>query len=123
MASKILVVDDEATIRSFFEVLLTRSGYQVITAEDGVTGLACFEEHLPDLVITDIYMPRKNGLELITEIRAMCPQQRIVAMAAIIGSAHQEAIAAGADDTLQKPFGVADLLEKIATWLETSPPN
>jgi len=115
--AKILVIDDESDIRQFFQTLLTRLEYEAITAEDGVAGLEAFYAHLPDLVIVDVFMPRKDGLEVIREIRSLYPDQKIVAMAAIGGEPLIQAREAGANDVLPKPFGVQELKDKISAWL------
>jgi len=67
--AKILIIDDETQIRGFFQALLLRLGYEAITAEDGIAGLEAYYAHLPELVIVNIFMPCKNGLEVIQEIR------------------------------------------------------
>jgi len=69
-AGSILVVDDEAQIRSMLSQFLTRRGYRVRVAQDGLTALAMVTEELPNFVILDMYMPGMNGLELLRELRA-----------------------------------------------------
>jgi len=76
----ILVIDDEVDIRFILETFLTGDGHQVDTAEDGVAGLKLTDLHHYDLIITDVIMPNKDGLEVITEIRRKSPESRIIVM-------------------------------------------
>lgn len=69
MLKKILVVDDESMIRSFLSLLIKNLHYYVVCAEDGVDGLAKFNEEMPDLIITDMLMPNMNGKDMIDAIR------------------------------------------------------
>lgn len=69
MLKKILVVDDESMIRSFLSLLIKNLHYYVVCAEDGVDGLAKFNEEMPDLIITDMFMPNMNGKDMIDAIR------------------------------------------------------
>jgi len=115
--TKILVIDDDATIRTLFQAAIPYFGYDVITAEDGVVGLEAYYEHSPDLVITDLLMPRKDGLEVISEIKSKNPDQTIFAIVAILGEMTERAREAGADEVIQKPFSITKLKEKIEQWL------
>jgi len=78
--ARILVVDDDASIRSLLRGMLERQGYEVVEAEDGCEGLQCYWTALPDLVITDLQMPGMDGLELIMEVRRACPTAKIIAI-------------------------------------------
>jgi DNA-binding response OmpR family regulator len=77
---RILIVDDDECFRTVLRETLERAGYEVLEAEDGETGLKLHHRERPDLVITDIVMPGKAGLELIAEIRRDFPGTRIIAM-------------------------------------------
>ncbi len=77
MAS-ILVVDDLASCRKLFAEILNSEGHAVITAVDGLEGLTRFYETLPDIVVTDLAMPKMNGFKLIAAIRHDYPDQRII---------------------------------------------
>jgi DNA-binding NtrC family response regulator len=115
--SRILVIDDEAGIRGVLQTLLTREGHSVHCASDGAAGLAAFAEAKPDLVITDIIMPEKAGIEIIREIRDRDTAIPIIAISGggRSGNASLLPIAAkfGATATLTKPFGASTLLETV----------
>src|SRR5687768_16768527 len=66
----VLVVDDDRCTRALLGILLEKDGYQIITAEDGIEALAAFEQYIPDIIITDINMPRLNGIDLIRLVRS-----------------------------------------------------
>lgn len=77
---QILIIDDEASIRKMLKKLLEKNGYAVIDAQDGSQGVKLFKEHEPDLIITDLIMPEKEGLETILEIKKINPDTKIIAM-------------------------------------------
>lgn len=107
--AKVLVIDDDEQIRDWLEILLMDEGHQVFLAQDGVEGVQCFHQFLPDLVITDINMPNKDGLEVIMELLKFNTKQPIIAMSCGFRniSAHSNldlASALGAQGILEKPF-------------------
>lgn len=119
----ILVIDDDAPLRSLVREILEREGHSVADAEDGDEGLHLFRERLPDLVITDIIMPGKEGIETIQELRGECPGVRILA---ISGGGTRgpsgplwDARLLGADETLAKPFRIAELRDAVRRILST----
>ena len=119
--SAILVVDDQKGLRDILRKVLAEAGHDVAEAEDGVAALALFRAGAFDLVITDIIMPEKEGIEIITTMRQERPSLRILAMSGG-GRAHVMdflAIAkkAGADAILEKPFRKAELLDRVAELL------
>ncbi len=77
---KILVMDDEAAIRSMLKKLLEREGYFVITASEGKEGMDLFNKESMDLVVTDLIMPEKEGIEVIMELRKKYPDVPVIAM-------------------------------------------
>ena len=77
---KILVIDDEPQIRSLIKTFLTRSGYEVDEAGDGIEGVERMKANPADLVITDLLMPKQEGLETIRQIRKDFPDVKIIAM-------------------------------------------
>ncbi len=79
---RILVIDDEELILNFLKDLLVAEGYEVITACNGEEGLALFEEQSADLVITDIIMPVKDGLDTILELKKKAPELPVIAISA-----------------------------------------
>ena len=114
---KILVIDDDILVRDTIVRILERKGYQVLVAGDGARGVRMFRSEQPDLVITDIIMPEKEGLETIREIRGQRPDARIIAISggARIGNMDFLDVAGklGASEIMSKPFDPADLVDRI----------
>jgi DNA-binding response OmpR family regulator len=119
--SKILVIDDDKLIRSMVSQTLIAQGYEVIEAGDGNEGVDLYCSSNPDLVITDIIMPEKEGLETIKEIRDRSPQARILAISGggRLGTMDflQIARKLGADRILHKPFDPDELLDMVEDTL------
>lgn len=114
--ARILLVEDEVTFRSVLTAALTRQGHAVIEAGDGRTGLALFKTHGADLVITDVMMPNRDGLEVIMEIRSGKIPTPILAMMGHPGEADiylKVAKSLGAQRILAKPFRMEELLGAI----------
>ena len=121
MAS-ILVIDDESEVRYAIKAVLEDQGHSVAEAETGTQGLARLENASYDLVICDIIMPDKEGIETIVEIRESLPKQKIVAMSGG-GRIKKEdylavAAAVGATHTISKPFDAETLTEMVAAILK-----
>jgi len=104
---KILFVDDSGSIRALVKMILEEAGYEVITGEDGTDALQFLNGQRIDLVITDLHMPRMNGLELIREIR-MLQDYRFIPILFLTtetkSDLKREAKAAGATGWITKPF-------------------
>ena len=111
----ILVIEDDANLRLLLEQLLTAAGYNVRTAADGKQGASLCLATPPDLVITDIYMPNRDGLEVIMDLRQHCPQTRIIAISGQITTKNMLPAAStlGAARTLAKPFQPQELLAAV----------
>ena len=77
---RILVIDDEQLLRSTVVTILTRAGFSVEEAPDGQAGIAMFHKSPPDVVITDIFMPNRDGIETIKELKHSSPRTKIIAM-------------------------------------------
>ena len=105
MADSILVIDDEETLRESLGRLLTREGYAVTTAGSGEAGLSLIRERGFDMIITDIFLPGIDGVELLKKVREKDPEQLIILMTAY-GSLETavEALRSGAYDYIMKPF-------------------
>ncbi len=121
--SSILVIDDEADIRDLCRRILSQAGYQVIEAPDGNVGMRLYRENRPDLIITDIIMPEKEGIETIMELRREFPAVRIVAISgggqATTGATCLHlAKSLGAVKALAKPFTKSELLDVVREALE-----
>ena len=118
--SRVLVVDDEPQITRVLRTVLTSQGYQVQTAGEGQAALANFNEWHPELVITDLFMPRMDGLELCRRIRAVSAVPIIVLSVKGEERAKVEALDSGADDYVTKPFGTDELLARVRAALRRS---
>jgi len=116
----ILVVDDDPSIRASLASELRVSGYTIVSASDGQDGLRVFAAHAPDLVLTDIAMPRSDGFELISAIRATSRTPIIVLSVRGNDPDKIRALDLGADDFVTKPFSVAELLARIRAQLRRS---
>ena len=118
--SRVLVVDDEPQITRVLRTVLTSQGYQVQTAGEGQAALSSFNEWHPELVITDLFMPRMDGLELCKRIRAVSAVPIIVLSVKGEERAKVEALDSGADDYVTKPFGTDELLARVRAALRRS---
>jgi CheY-like chemotaxis protein len=118
----ILVVDDDELIRALLRNVLERQGYRVTDATNGEEGVAKYLEHRPDIVITDMLMPGKEGSEVIREIRAVDTAVKIVAMSGG-GFTHDmshlhAATQIGADRQIKKPFTPKQINEILKELLD-----
>ena len=118
--SRVLVVDDEPQITRVLRTVLTSQGYQVQTAAEGQAALSNFNEWHPELVITDLFMPRMDGLELCKRIRAISTVPIIVLSVKGEERTKVEALDSGADDYVTKPFGTDELLARVRAALRRS---
>jgi len=115
----VLVVDDSVTVRKVTSRLLERHGMNVLTAKDGVDAMLLLEEHMPDLMLLDIEMPRMDGFEVATQVRNDERLQHlpIIMITSRTGQKHRDrAMAIGVNDYLGKPYQESVLLESIAHW-------
>ncbi|MED7668032.1 response regulator [Pseudomonas moraviensis subsp. stanleyae] len=115
----IMVVDDSVTVRKVTSRLLERHGMNVLTAKDGVDAMLLLEEHMPDLMLLDIEMPRMDGFEVATQVRAdeRLRHLPIIMITSRTGQKHRDrAMAIGVNDYLGKPYQESVLLESIAQW-------
>jgi CheY-like chemotaxis protein len=110
MGETILVADDEPGIRRLLHGHLTGCGYRIVEAEDGARALEAARDESPDLVLTDLQMPRMGGLELLTRLRAAAPELPVIMMTAYpdLESA-REALRLGAYEYLIKPFTLEEV--------------
>lgn len=110
---RVLVVDDEPEIRRFLRASLKTHRHEVIEADNGTQAISQVREHQPDLVILDIGLPDMDGIEVTRRVR-MWSQIPIIILSVRSREADKvEALNAGADDYLTKPFGVGELLARI----------
>jgi two-component system KDP operon response regulator KdpE len=116
----LLLVDDDAGIRESLCDELRAAGYDVITADNGISGLAAFRVHLPDLMLADLAMPGMDGFRLIREIRRFSPTPVIVLSVRGADDDKIRALDLGADDFVTKPFSMPELLARIRAQLRRS---
>ena len=118
---KILVIEDENNIRSFAKAILEANDYQVLTADTCKSGIMMFSSHRPDLVLLDLGLPDKDGLEFIRSIRSHQEATPILVLSARTGESDKvEALDLGANDYVTKPFGTAELLARVRAALRIS---
>ena len=120
-AKRILVIDDEFQITRVLKRSLGAHRYDVRTASDGESGLDLFRDFHPDLVITDLSMPEMSGIEVCREIRKTSSVPIIVLSVRGEEQSKVEALDAGADDYITKPFGMNELLARVRAALRRSP--
>jgi two-component system KDP operon response regulator KdpE len=118
---RILIVDDERQITRVLSRGLTTRGYDVHVAADGEAALQTFSDWHPDLIVTDLSMPNMNGLELCRRLRAFSDVPIIILSVKGEERAKVEALDAGADDYVTKPFGIDELLARIRANLRRAP--
>jgi CheY-like chemotaxis protein len=120
--ARILVMDDDDLLRGAIRVILESAGHQVIEAADGAAGLRLYREQGADLVLVDIFMPERDGLEVIRALRSEAPKAKVVAMSGGGSSGRIDLLEAaaglGAFRALWKPFHPRDLLTAIDALLE-----
>ncbi len=109
----VLVVDDDPAIRRALATELAESGFVVLTANDGEEALGRYREAAPDLVVTDLAMPRRDGLSLVRELRKMGETPILVLSVRGEEEDKVRALDAGADDYLTKPFSMRELEARL----------
>ena len=116
--TKILFVDDDASMRAAMRIILTSQGYEYVGAEDGARGLELFAAERPDLAILDVMTPVLNGFEVCERIRAQAPTLPVLFLSAK-GEAEDKktGLRSGADDYMVKPFDAEELLLRVAALL------
>ena len=114
---RVLVVDDEAPMRKYISTNLKARGYDVLMAEDGTEALKLIDEHTIDLLILDIMMPGPDGLEVLRRVRRDMDVPVVMLSARGRETDKVEALDAGADDYLTKPFGAEELLARVRAAL------
>ncbi len=119
--TKVLIIEDDKSLRYTLGRILINAGYEVSMAGEGEHGLALFQQEKPDLVICDLNMPHVNGITTIGQLRAQEPGLKIIA---ISGGGHSmnadglvKALETGADEIMMKPIRAADLISQIQITL------
>ena len=116
---KILVVEDEANICSFVKTILEANDYQVLVASTCQQGLMMFSSHVPDLIILDLGLPDRDGLDLIKAVRMTSALPILVLSARTTEDDKVTALDLGANDYVTKPFGTAELVARVRAALRT----
>lgn len=110
---KILIADDDPQILRALRITLTAKGYEVLTATDGSEAIAAAIEHHPDIFLLDLGMPRLDGIEVIHAIRGWSDAPILVVSGRTGAADKVDALDAGADDYVTKPFSVEELLARV----------
>jgi DNA-binding NtrC family response regulator len=121
-AQRIMVVDDDAGIRRTLQILLSKAGYEVMQAKDGSEAVRMWRDRGGDLVITDLHMPEKDGIETIIELLSHTPGIRIIAMSGggqtkrldLLGNLPM----LGSVLTIEKPFTLAEMMTVVSRALK-----
>lgn len=120
---KILVIEDENNIRNFIETVLNANDYQTLSASTCEQGLLMYASHIPDLVMLDLGLPDKDGIEFIHSIR-QTDTTPIIVLSARTGEKDKiEALDLGANDYITKPFGTGELLARVRATLRNNRPG
>jgi DNA-binding NtrC family response regulator len=122
---RIMIVDDDASIRRALHLLLSRQGYEVIQAANGFEAVRLWRERGGDLVITDLHMPQKDGIETIVELLSHSPGLRIIAMSGggqtkrldLLGNMAM----LGTILTVEKPFTLDEMMTAVSRALQPDP--
>ena len=120
MSQEILIVDDESNIVLSLKFLMQQGGYSVRTAENGEQALAALSEGLPDLILLDVMMPRKDGYEVCQRIR-QTPEWAHLPIIMLTAKSREvereKGLALGADDYISKPFSTQEVVETVNNLL------
>ena len=116
---RILFVDDDAELREILRDQLTSSGYEFDEAEDGTIAVEKVKEQSYDLLLLDITMPGKSGLDVLKFVKQSAPACRVIMLTGVVGlSVAIESLKLGADDYITKPYNLEYLLNSISRVLE-----
>jgi len=121
MAERILVVDDEAQITRVLRTALMVQGYDVRVANDPEEALRIFDDWSPDLIVTDLMMPGMSGIEICRAIRRKADTPILILSVRDQEQSKVEALDAGADDYVTKPFGIQELVARVRAHLRRAP--
>ena len=121
-ADTVLIVEDDAATRRLYKFLLANGGYLVLEAEDGVAAVGTLGRHRCDLVITDMNMPRMDGMKLIRTIRRDFGDVYVILITAFgTPDTQKQAMRIGANDYLAKPFDFEELERRVRTYFQSRP--
>lgn len=113
----VLIIEDDSSLRDSLHRTLRRKGYTILEAEEGGAGVILLRTHPVDVVLIDIFMPGKEGIETIREIRRMCHDVKVIAMSGGGEKGYIDVLrvakSLGCHHTLEKPFSEKDLINAI----------
>ncbi|MCK4432217.1 MAG: response regulator [Candidatus Aminicenantes bacterium] len=122
MSKKIVVIDDDRITLTMLEMVFSRHGFQVFSAQDGAEGYELAQKEKPDILISDMLLPKIHGTELCKKIKETpeLKQTKVILMTAVYKgpSFRFEARDCGADDFIEKPLDMKDLLSRIDKFLK-----
>jgi len=125
--ARILVIDDDDHVRTMLRLTLEQAGYEILDAPNGKVGIDIYRESPTDLIITDLIMPEKEGVETIQELRRDYPAVKIIAISGGGRVSPEEYLPLaemfGAQRVFSKPFGRDDLLQAIQELTESDQPG
>jgi len=121
--AKILIVDDEEPIRSLVSKIVSKDGHEAMEAEDGVHACETYQDAEIDLIITDLVMPKKNGIEMIMELKKSRPDVKVIAISGGSGFSGQIDLLSvaqllGAKNIIKKPFTVDEIRAAVNEALD-----
>ena len=123
-AQRIMVVDDDASIRRTLQILLSKAGYEVMQARDGLEAVRLWRDRGGDLVITDLHMPEKDGIETIIELLTYSPGIRIIAMSGGGQTKRLDLLGnmtlLGTVLTIEKPFTLTEMMTMVGRALKAA---
>ncbi len=121
-AARILLIEDDREISQTLQTVLGAAGYQVIAAANGIEGRPLIEQQKPDLIITDMMMPKMGGFPILEYLKTLDHPPKVIMITANEGGRHKAyAEMLGVVDYLRKPFAMDALLESVATALGNKP--
>ena len=122
--AKILVIDDEQSIRNLLDTLLRRKGYDVVLADSGRKGLDLFRREHPDVIVLDLKMPEMDGLTVLRQIRSLDPKKPVIILTgAGTAEAEQQVRALGVTEYVQKEFSMHLLEDSLKRLLNNQNPS
>lgn len=116
MPYKIVAIDDDADLLRLVRIKLTKEGFEVVTAVDGEEGVSAVLREKPDVMIVDVMMPKKDGYQVLTEVREKMGKKTPVAIMLTARAETKDIVKGletGADDYITKPFSPRELIERI----------
>lgn len=122
--NKLLLIEDDITLSTIVSETLADEGFSVVVARNGVDGVEAFAKHSPDIVVSDIMMPRMDGYGLAKQIRALNPKVPLIFLTALSSiNDIENGFDAGADDYIRKPFKMRELILRVKALLKRSYPD